>query len=72
MVVTADVTPHLRVGGLGEIQGVIKSGDKQAKVPPGLMIGIESHECAAQGSDVDAAGDFSSAVCYRVAMNSNF
>jgi Carboxypeptidase regulatory-like domain len=57
-VTNADVTLHLRVGGLGEIQGVVKSGDMQAKVPPGLMIGIESHEGAAQGSDVDAAGYF--------------
>lgn len=55
-VINADVTLHLRVGGLGEIQGVVKSGDTQAKVP--LMIGIESDEGAAQGSDVDAAGHF--------------
>ena len=57
-VTNADVTLHLRVGGLGEIQGVIKSDDAQAKVPSGLMIGIESHEGAAQGSDVDAGGHF--------------
>ena len=55
-VISADVTLHLRVGGLAEIQGVVKSGDTQAKVP--LMIGIESDEGAAQGSDVDAAGHF--------------
>jgi hypothetical protein len=56
-VINVDVTLHLRVGGLGEIQGVVvKSGDPQAKAP--LMIGIESDEGAAQGSDVDAAGHF--------------
>jgi hypothetical protein len=32
-VINVDVTLHLRVGGLGEIQGVVKSGDTQAKVP---------------------------------------
>ena len=57
-VTNADVTLHLRVGGLGEIQGIVKSDDAQAKIPTGVMIGIESHEGAAQGSDVDAAGHF--------------
>jgi Carboxypeptidase regulatory-like domain len=57
-VTNADVTLHLVVGGLGEIQGVVKSDDPQAKVPSGVMIGIESHEGAAQGRDVDAAGHF--------------
>jgi hypothetical protein len=57
-VTNADVTLHLLVGGLGEIKGLVKSDDPQAKVPPGVMIGIESHEGAAQGSDVDAAGHF--------------
>ena len=46
------------MGGLGEIQGAVKSDDPQAKIPSGVMIGIESHEGAAQGSDVDAAGHF--------------
>jgi hypothetical protein len=57
-VTNADVTLHLVVGGLGEIQGAVKSDDPQAKIPSGVMIGIESHEGAAQGSDVDAAGHF--------------
>jgi hypothetical protein len=54
----ADVTLHLPVGGLGEIQGVVKSDKTLSKVPTGLMIGIESQEGAAQGSDVDTAGRF--------------
>jgi hypothetical protein len=49
---------HLTLGGLGEIQGVVKPDDAQARVPPGMMIGIESREGAAQGSDVDAGGHF--------------
>jgi hypothetical protein len=53
-----DVTLHLHVGGLGEIQGIVKSDDTQAKIPAGVMVGIKSHEGAAQGSDVDAAGHF--------------
>jgi hypothetical protein len=57
-VTDADVTLHLRVGGLGEIQGVVKSDETLSKVPTGLMIGIESQEGAAQGSDVDTAGRF--------------
>jgi hypothetical protein len=57
-VTNADVSLHLVVGGLGEIQGVVKSDDTQAKVPLGVMIGIQSHEGAAQGSNVDAAGHF--------------
>jgi hypothetical protein len=42
----------------GRIQGVVKSDDTQAKVSLGVMIGIRSHEGAAQGSNVDAAGHF--------------
>ena len=57
-VTNADVTVHLRVGGLGEIQGIVKSDGAQAKIPAGVMVGIESSEGAAQGSDVDAAGHF--------------
>lgn len=53
-----DVTLHLRVGGLGEIQGVEKADDAAGSVPAGVMIGIESQEGAAQGSDVNAAGRF--------------
>ena len=53
-----DVTLHLRVGGLGEIQGVVKQDDAPGSVPAGVMIGIESQEGAAQGSDVDAVGRF--------------
>jgi hypothetical protein len=57
-VTDADVTLHLTLGGLGEIQGVVKSDDAQARVPTGVMIGIKSQEGAAQGSDVDAGGHF--------------
>ena len=57
-VTNGDVTLHLNVGGLGEIQGIVKSGDGSAKIPAGVMVGIKSHEGAAQGSDVDAAGHF--------------
>ena len=57
-VTNSDVTLHLHVGGLGEIQGIVKSDDTQAKIPAGVMVEIESHEGAAQGSDVDAAGHF--------------
>jgi hypothetical protein len=57
-VTDADVTLHLTVGGLGEIQGVVKPDDAQARVPTGVMIGIESQEGAAQGSDVDTGGRF--------------
>jgi 5-hydroxyisourate hydrolase-like protein (transthyretin family) len=53
-----DVTLHLRVGGLGEIQGVVKPDNAPSGVPAGVMIGIESQEGAAQGSDVDAVGRF--------------
>lgn len=53
-----DVTLHLRVGGLGEIQGDVKQDDTAGSVPAGVMVGIESQEGAAQGSDVDAAGHF--------------
>ena len=57
-VTNGDVTLHLHVGGLGEIRGVVKSDDTQASIRAGVMVGIESHEGAAQGSDVDAAGHF--------------
>jgi len=57
-VTDADMTLHLRVGGLGEIQGIVKSDETAGNVPTGVMIGIESQEGAAQGSDVDAAGHF--------------
>jgi hypothetical protein len=57
-VTDADVTLHLPVGGLGEIQGVVKSDNAPGKLPAGVMIGIQSHEGAAQGSDVDSAGHF--------------
>jgi hypothetical protein len=57
-VTNADVTVHVRVGGLGEIQGIVKSGNGSAKIPAGVMVGIKSHEGAAQGSDVDVAGHF--------------
>jgi len=53
----ADVTVHLRVGGLGEIQGIVKSDGAKASIPPGVMVGIKS-EGAAQGSNVDATGHF--------------
>jgi hypothetical protein len=57
-VTNADVTVHLHVGGLGEIQGIVKSDDTQGKIPAGVMVGIKSHEGAAQGKDVDTAGHF--------------
>ena len=57
-VTDADVTLHLTLGGLGEIQGLVKPDDAQARVPTGVMIGIASQEGAAQGSDVDAGGHF--------------
>lgn len=57
-VTSGDVTLHVHVGGLGEIQGIVKSDGTQPKIPAGVMVGIESHEGAAQGSDVDAAGHF--------------
>jgi hypothetical protein len=41
-VTNADVTLHLRIGGLGVIQGIVKSDDESAKVPSGVMVGIES------------------------------
>ena len=53
----ADVTVHLRVGGLGEIQGIVKSDGAKASIPPGVMVGIKSGG-AAQGSNVDATGHF--------------
>jgi len=55
-VVDSDVSLHLRLGGLGEIQGIVKS--ESGRVPSGLMLGVESREGAAQGKDVDAAGRF--------------
>lgn len=57
-VTNADVTVHLHVGGLGEIQGVVKSDDALAKISAGVMVGITSQEGAAQGSNVDATGHF--------------
>jgi hypothetical protein len=57
-VTNGDVTLHLHVGGLGEIQGIVKLDDAQAKIPAGVMVGIKSHEGAAQGSDLDTAGHF--------------
>jgi hypothetical protein len=55
-VTDADVTLHLPVGGLGEIQGIVKPDETPGKVPTGtgLRIGIESQEGAAQGRDVNA------------------
>jgi len=70
-VTNADVTLHLLLGGLGEIKGLVKSDDPQAKVPSGVMIGIESHE-AAQGSDVDAAGHFTFGRVLPGGYDSNF
>lgn len=55
-VTNADVTLHLRVGGLGEIQGVVKSDYTPGEVPAGVR--IESQEGAAKGSNVDAGGHF--------------
>jgi hypothetical protein len=36
----------------------VKSDNAPGKLPAGVMIGIQSHEGAAQGSDVDSAGHF--------------
>jgi len=57
-VADSDVTLHVALGGLGEIQGVAKSDGTNGSVPSGVMIGIESHEGAAQARDVDATGRF--------------
>jgi hypothetical protein len=57
-VTKGDVIVQLRVGGLGGIQGIVKSDDTLAKIPAGVMIGIKSHEGAAQGRDLDGAGHF--------------
>lgn len=57
-VTNGDVTLHLHVGGLGELEGTVKSNDAQANIPAGVMVGIQSHEGAAQGSHVDVAGHF--------------
>ena len=57
-VTNADVTVHLHIGGLGEIQGIVRSDDTQGKIPAGVMVGIKSREGAAQGKDVDLAGHF--------------
>jgi hypothetical protein len=50
-----DVMLHLRVGGLGGIEGVVKLDG--GAIPSGLMVGVESGE-AAQGADVDPSGHF--------------
>lgn len=55
-VTDADVTLHLTLGGLGEIQGVVRPDGALAKIPAGVMVGIESHESGTQGLDVDATG----------------
>ena len=39
-VTDTDITLHLPVSGLGEIQGVVKSDDAPGKLPAGVMIGI--------------------------------
>jgi hypothetical protein len=52
------VTVHLHLGGLGEIQGIVRPDDSQSKIPAGVMVGIKSHEGAAQGKDVETAGHF--------------
>jgi hypothetical protein len=52
-----DVTLHVAVAGLAEIQGVAKSDDPHDPHPMGVMIGIDSN-VAAQGSNVDEAGHF--------------
>lgn len=57
-VTNGDVTLHLHLGGLGEIQGIVKSDGTQAGIPARIMVGIKSHEGAAQGSNVDATGRF--------------
>jgi hypothetical protein len=56
-VTDADVTLHLTVGGLGEIQGVVKTDNTQAGIPAGVIIWIQSQESGAQGSHVDATGN---------------
>ena len=56
-ITNSDVTVHLKVGGLGAIEGVVGASDGSANIPAGVMIGIKSGG-AAQGKDVDAAGHF--------------
>jgi Carboxypeptidase regulatory-like domain len=56
-VTDADVTLHLELGGLGEIEGVLKAGKVRDEVLSEIMLEIESSVTgAAQGSHVDANG----------------
>ena len=57
-VTDADVTLNLQLGGLGEIQGIVRTEDQSGKLPSELMIGIGWHGGVAQGSKVDTVGHF--------------
>jgi HEAT repeats len=57
-VTNADVTLYLTVGGLSEVQGVARLDSAQSRVPPGVMIGLESSDAATQGEELDATGHF--------------
>lgn len=54
----ADVTLYVTVGGLGEVQGVARLDGAQSRVPPGVLIGLESSDAATQGEELDATGHF--------------
>jgi hypothetical protein len=57
-VTNGDVTLYLTEGGLGEVQGVARLDSAPSRVPPGVMIGLESPEGPTQGEELDAAGHF--------------
>jgi hypothetical protein len=52
-----DVTVHVNVGGLGEIQGTVRQ-DGFGPLPTGVMVGVGSTEGAAQGAPVAGDGHF--------------
>jgi hypothetical protein len=56
-IVDADVTSHVHVGGLGEVQGTVKWDGTLGAIPKGLRVAIEG-DGALQGSEVDAKGNF--------------
>jgi HEAT repeat protein len=48
----------LKLRGLREIQGVAKTDDTLAAIPPGVVLEIASHEEGSQGSHIGAGGRF--------------
>jgi Carboxypeptidase regulatory-like domain len=56
-VIDADVTLQVHVGGLAEVEGVVKSESDVGNLA-GVMIRIQSQEGAAQGSRLDKSGRF--------------